>query len=214
MRATGPILREARPFDRVNALAIFLPDVSRTSCRRPRSQRGCVARASRSLWEELRNRSDERTAFATASALLQHYLVSAQSHTPYELIADVLSAGGLRRKLHARLGVQVSEALDELLNLALAFEANHTPSLQGFRHWLEVSEAEVKRELSDDGGGQVRIMTVHGSKGLQAPIVFLAEQRRQRHRDRRRSGRPRARCTRSARAAPACAGWCCKAKNS
>lgn len=140
----------------------------------------CVARGSRSLWEELRNRGDERPAFAAASALLQHYLESAQRHTPYELIADVLSAGGLRRKLHARLGLQVSEALDELLNLALAFEADHTPSLQGFRHWLEVSEAEVKRELSDDGGGQVRIMTVHGSKGLQAPIVFLAEQRRQR----------------------------------
>ncbi|MDY0870832.1 double-strand break repair helicase AddA [Dongia rigui] len=140
----------------------------------------CVARGGRSLWEELRSRVGERPAFATAADLLQHYLASAQHQTPYELIADVLSAGGLRRKLHARLGLQVSEALDELLNLALAFEANHTPSLQGFRHWLDVSEAEVKRELSDDGGGQVRIMTVHGSKGLQAPIVFLAEQRRQR----------------------------------
>lgn len=140
----------------------------------------CVARAGRSLWEELRNRAGERAEFAGAVSLLQHYLESAQRHTPYELIADVLSAGGLRRQLHARLGLQVSEALDELLNLALAFEANHTPSLQGFRHWLDVSEAEVKRELSDDGGGQVRIMTVHGSKGLQAPIVFLAEQRRQR----------------------------------
>jgi ATP-dependent helicase/nuclease subunit A len=140
----------------------------------------CVARGSRSLWEELRSRHQERPAFAAASVLLLRYLDSAQRQTPYELIADVLSAGGLRRRLHARLGLQVSEALDELLNLALAFEANHTPSLQEFRHWLDVSEAEVKRELSDDGGGQVRIMTVHGSKGLQAPIVFLAEQRRQR----------------------------------
>ncbi|MBI2254531.1 MAG: double-strand break repair helicase AddA [Proteobacteria bacterium] len=140
----------------------------------------CVARGPRSLWEELRSRRDERPAFSAAVALLQTYLENAQRRTPYELIADVLSAGGLRRRLHARLGIQVSEALDELLNLALAFEANHIPSLQGFRHWLEVSEAEVKRELSDDGGGQVRIMTVHGSKGLQAPIVFLAEQRRQR----------------------------------
>jgi ATP-dependent helicase/nuclease subunit A len=140
----------------------------------------CVARAKRSLWEELRGRSGERPEFAAAVALLQNYLESARRQTPYELIADVLSAGGLRRKLHARLGMQVSEALDELLNLALVFETGHIPSLQGFRHWLDVSEAEVKRELSDDGGGQVRIMTVHGSKGLQAPIVFLAEQRRQR----------------------------------
>jgi len=140
----------------------------------------CVARGSRSVWEELRGRAEERPEFADAVALLQRYLDSAQHLTPYELVADVLSAGGLRRKLHARLGLQVSEALDELLNLALVFEAGHTPALQGFRHWLDVSEAEVKRELSDDGGGQVRIMTVHGSKGLQAPIVFLAEQRRQR----------------------------------
>ncbi|WP_374385005.1 double-strand break repair helicase AddA [Dongia sp.] len=140
----------------------------------------CIARGGRSLWTELCGRAHERADFAEATALLQTYLESAAQKTPYELIADVLSAGGLRRKLQARLGLQVGEALDELLNLALAFESNNTPSLQGFRHWLDVSEAEVKRELSDDGGGQVRIMTVHGSKGLQAPIVFVAEQRRQR----------------------------------
>ncbi len=140
----------------------------------------CVARARASLWEHLKARAGGRPSFSAAHTFLAGYLEGAQRLTPYELIADLLSAGGGRKRLHARLGMQVGEALDELLNLALAFEANHAPSLQGFRHWLEVSEAEVKRELSDDGGGQVRIMTVHGSKGLQAPIVFIAEQRRQR----------------------------------
>jgi ATP-dependent helicase/nuclease subunit A len=140
----------------------------------------CIARGKDSLWEELRRAAGERQSCAAAVQLLAGYQERAQKLTPYELIAELLSAEGGRKRLHARLGLQVSEALDELLNLALAFEANNPPSLQGFRHWLEISEAEVKRELSDDGGGQVRIMTVHGSKGLQAPIVFLAEQRRQR----------------------------------
>ncbi|WP_374654959.1 double-strand break repair helicase AddA [Dongia sp.] len=140
----------------------------------------CIARGARSLWEELCRAAAGRDVFAEAVETLTFYLDRAQHLTPYELVADLLAAGGGRKRLHARLGLQVSEALDELLNLALAFEANNAPSLQGFRHWLDVSEAEVKRELSDEGGGQVRIMTVHGSKGLQAPIVFLAEQRRQR----------------------------------
>jgi ATP-dependent helicase/nuclease subunit A len=140
----------------------------------------CVARGKDSLWDELRRAAGRSESCAAAVQLLTAYHERAQRLTPYELIAELLSAGGGRKRLHARLGLQVSEALDELLNLALAFEANNPPSLQGFRHWLEISEAEVKRELSDDGGGQVRIMTVHGSKGLQAPIVFLAEQRRQR----------------------------------
>lgn len=139
----------------------------------------CVARGARSLWEELRNRANERADFSNAVGLLQSSLEKIEQQTPYELIAEILSVGGGRQRLYARLGLQVGEALDELLNLALTFENNHVSSLQEFRHWLEVSEVEVKRELSDDGRGQVRIMTVHGSKGLQAPIVFIAEQRRQ-----------------------------------
>lgn len=139
----------------------------------------CVARGALSLWEELGRAASTSSRLRAVHDRLSDYRARADRLTPYELLADLLSAGGGRKLLFARLGLQVGEAIDELLNLALGFEQNNAPSLQGFRHWLEVSEAEVKRELSDDGGGQVRIMTVHGSKGLQAPIVFVAEQRRQ-----------------------------------
>lgn len=139
----------------------------------------CIERGPRSLWAELTRVATTTPRLNDAYRRLVDYQLRAQHLTPYELLADLLSAGGGRKQLYARLGLQVGDAIDELLNLALAFEQSNAASLQGFRHWLEVSEADVKRELSDDGGGQVRIMTVHGSKGLQAPIVFVAEQRRQ-----------------------------------
>ena len=49
------------------------------------------------------------------------------------------------------------------------------PSLQGFLHWLANGAVEVKRELDEGARDKVRIMTVHGAKGLQAPIVILPD---------------------------------------
>src|SRR5690606_22268714 len=79
-----------------------------------------------------------------------------------------------RRKLVARLGREANDPLDELLNAALAYAASNTPSLQGFIRWFDAGEGELKRE---PGASEnlVRVMTVHGSKGLQAPIVILAD---------------------------------------
>jgi ATP-dependent helicase/nuclease subunit A len=79
-----------------------------------------------------------------------------------------------RRKILARLGHEAADALDEFLNLALDYEKRETPSLQGFVSWLRNAQAEVKRdmELARD---EVRVMTVHGAKGLEAPIVILAD---------------------------------------
>ena len=79
-----------------------------------------------------------------------------------------------RRKLVARLGREANDPIDELLNAALAYSAAHTPSLQGFIRWFEAGEGELKREAGA-AGNLVRVMTVHGSKGLQAPIVILAD---------------------------------------
>ena len=64
--------------------------------------------------------------------------------------------------------------MDELLNAALAYGRTHPPSLQGFLHWLRRSGAEVKRE-AEGAGKLVRVMTVHGAKGLQAPLVILPD---------------------------------------
>ncbi len=77
--------------------------------------------------------------------------------------------------MHTRLGPEADEAIDEFLNLTLRYASGNTPSLQGFLQWIRSTASIVKRELGDSASDEVRIMTVHGAKGLQAPIVFLAD---------------------------------------
>ena len=117
-----------------------------------------------------------RTRFSRAPhALLGDLLGRADFAPPYELIAEILGARGGRRKLLARLGPDAADPLDELLATALAYERRHGPSLQGFLQWLEAGDIEVKRDLDQRGREEVRVLTVHGAKGLEAPIVFLPD---------------------------------------
>jgi ATP-dependent helicase/nuclease subunit A len=80
-----------------------------------------------------------------------------------------------RRALYARLGLEINDAIDELLNICLDYQSMHTPNLQKFLFWFRQGQAEVKREQESSSANQVRLMTVHASKGLQAPIVFLPD---------------------------------------
>jgi len=127
------------------------------------------------LWSELRARKGESPAFARAHAVLSELLAQADFVPPYELYADLLGRRGGRRALLGRLGPDAADPIDEFLNLTLAYEHNHVPSLQGFLQWFGGGGVEIKRDLDQETGGQVRIMTVHGAKGLQAPIVFLPD---------------------------------------
>jgi ATP-dependent helicase/nuclease subunit A len=127
------------------------------------------------LWSALRDRKDESPAFALAHAVLSELLAQADFLPPYELYADLLGRRGGRRALLARLGPDAADPIDEFLNLTLAYERTHVPSLQGFLQWLGSGAVEIKRDLDQETGGQVRIMTVHGAKGLEAPIVFLPD---------------------------------------
>lgn len=100
--------------------------------------------------------------------------------SPYEFFAHILQTpcpSGSRTGLAAmklRLGIDALDAVDELLNAALSFERENIASLQNFLLWQSKGEADIKRE-AENAGDHVRIMTVHGSKGLQAPIVFLPD---------------------------------------
>ena len=98
----------------------------------------------------------------------------ARRETPFAFYAKLLGAGGARRRFLGRLGVEANDALDEFLNLALDYERRDTPSLQGFVAWLREARAEVKRDM-EIARDEVRVMTVHGAKGLEAPIVILAD---------------------------------------
>ena len=127
------------------------------------------------LWAELRRRANENPVFARADALLRDLLGRADFTPPYELMAEILGARGGRRQFLARLGPDAADPLDELLAAALLYERRHGPSLQGFLQWLEAGDIEVKRDLDQRGREEVRILTVHGAKGLEAPIVFLPD---------------------------------------
>jgi len=132
-------------------------------------------RGEATLWETLKRRILDDPAFETAYLYLFDLLALADRLSPQALYARILGPLGGRRALLARLGQEAEDAIDEFVALALAFERAHPPSLQGFLHWLEASQPEIKRDLEQSGRDAVRIMTVHGAKGLQAPIVILPD---------------------------------------
>jgi ATP-dependent helicase/nuclease subunit A len=128
------------------------------------------------LWDALRRRAAENEKFRFAAEELTSLLARVDFIPPFELFAEVLGARAGRRKILGRLGPEAGDPLDELLAAALAFERDHGPSLQGFLHWLVLGELEVKRDLNNEAGrDELRVITVHGAKGLQAPIVFLPD---------------------------------------
>ena len=93
---------------------------------------------------------------------------------PFEFFASILDREGGRAKLLARLGPEAADPIDEFLNLALSYDDAAPPSLTGFLAYLREADREVKRDM-EHGRNEVRVMTVHGAKGLEAPIVFLPD---------------------------------------
>jgi ATP-dependent helicase/nuclease subunit A len=131
-------------------------------------------RGALSLCAALGRRAGETPLFTQAAALLGKLAEVARRETPFDFYAQVLGAGGGRCRFLARLGPEANDALDEFLNLALEYEKRETPSLQGFLAWLRQARAEVKRDM-EIARDEVRVMTVHGAKGLEAPLVILAD---------------------------------------
>jgi ATP-dependent helicase/nuclease subunit A len=127
-------------------------------------------RGDRHLWTHLRQTLPEER--------LHHFysiLNNVDFSTPYAFLETILS-GEMdgRRKLIARLGGEARDPIDELLNAALDFARDHPPSLQMFLDWFDRGDVEIKRDASA-AANAVRVMTVHGAKGLQAPVVILAD---------------------------------------
>jgi ATP-dependent helicase/nuclease subunit A len=112
--------------------------------------------------------------FEAALARLKACEARAMQETPFAFYAWLLGGEGGRARILRRLGHEANDALDEFLELALGYERKAPASLQGFMAWLRAADTEVKRdmEISRD---EVRVMTVHGAKGLEAPVVFLVD---------------------------------------
>ena len=125
------------------------------------------------LWAHLRKTSHPEVAQAVDQL---GALLAKTDYDPPQALLHWLLVGPWqgRRKLVARLGREANDPIDELLNAAHAYAASATPSLAGFLAWFDAGEGELKRE-ADSAEGLVRVMTVHGAKGLQAPIVILAD---------------------------------------
>jgi ATP-dependent helicase/nuclease subunit A len=126
-----------------------------------------------SLRAALRAKAQTHELIAHAAATLDRFAALARQ-PPFAFYAHVLGAERGRQRFLARLGPEVDDALDEFLNLALDYERRETPSLQGFVAWLRAAQTNVKRDM-EITRQEVRVMTVHGAKGLEAPIVILAD---------------------------------------
>lgn len=127
------------------------------------------------LWRALRSRRDENDSFRLAHEELSELLRIADFTTPSVFIETILSGPVEgRRKLYARLGLAARDPIDELLNSALEFERSETASLDRFLAWFSRGTVDVQRDPGRPSN-EVRVMTVHGAKGLEAPVVILAD---------------------------------------
>lgn len=124
----------------------------------------------RFLWAALRE-SDQHLETVE---FLRDILEQTDFLRPYDLLERVLTRHGGRERLIARLGEEAEEGIDVLLAQALSYEQTETPSLTGFVTWFRQDEMDIKRQI-DARRDEIRVMTVHGAKGLEAPIVILPD---------------------------------------
>lgn len=126
----------------------------------------------------LQRRRDETPEWAAAAALAD-WIVSSRALRPFEFYSRLLALrdmGGrsMRRRLLERLGGEAEDAMDEFLAQVLAAEGRGVEDLESLAAALAGLDITVKREM-ESGRDEVRVMTAHGAKGLEAPIVFLPE---------------------------------------
>jgi ATP-dependent helicase/nuclease subunit A len=127
-----------------------------------------------SLRHALEHHAKTDSSFAEVLKRLENCERRFATEPPFAFYAWLLGGDGGRKRILKRLGHEANDALDEFLELALAYERKAPASLQGFVAWLRTADLEVKRdmEISRD---EVRVMTVHGAKGLEASVVFLVD---------------------------------------
>ena len=123
------------------------------------------------LWEALRKRGDE---FPRTMEILDDLRGQADFLRPFDLIERILTRHDGRKRLLGRLGQEAEDGVNALLSQALAYERTETPSLTGFLVWMQTDDLEIKRQMGA-AGDMIRVMSVHGSKGLEAPIVILPD---------------------------------------
>jgi ATP-dependent helicase/nuclease subunit A len=125
-----------------------------------------------SLAQALAEHPDEK--YRAVSRRLATWRRRANSLSPYDFYARLLGEEGGRRAMLRRLGPEAGDAIEEFLSQALLFEQRRAPSLLTFLAEFDDADVSIKRDM-EEGGSAVRVMTVHGAKGLEAPIVFMPD---------------------------------------
>jgi ATP-dependent helicase/nuclease subunit A len=128
----------------------------------------------KTLWSALIDNADAVPLFKTAAETLRRWRAKADFAPPFEFFSSVLDRDGVRETMLNRLGPEAADTLDEFLDFALRYDDGAPPSLTEFLAGLRAAEPEIKRDM-EHGRDEVRVMTVHGAKGLEAPIVFLPD---------------------------------------
>ncbi|WP_425092355.1 double-strand break repair helicase AddA [Tropicimonas sp. S265A] len=123
------------------------------------------------LWAALRDAADRHP---DTVRILQDLRDAADFMRPFEVLERILTRHNGRAKLLARLGHEAEDGIDALLAQALSYEFTNVPSLTGFLTWFLSDDLTIKRQM-DSQRNEVRVMTVHGAKGLEAPIVILPD---------------------------------------
>ncbi len=127
-----------------------------------------------SLWQRLQHAAAKGWPCTHAVKRLREWWRRAGFELPFDFYAGVLERDRSRRAFIERLGTEVEEPLDAFLDIARQYERDHPASLVGFLDFLETAAPEIRREM-EAGKDEVRVMTVHGAKGLEAPVVFLPD---------------------------------------
>lgn len=140
-------------------------DLFEIAARRPKTQ---------PLEAALRLKAEGDERLARVRETLVRWRGEASFKAPFEFYSGVLQRDGVRGRMIARLGNAAGDMLDEFLSFCLAYEQPGLPGLEALIAALETSSPEIRREM-DQTRGEVRIMTVHAAKGLEAPIVFLVD---------------------------------------
>ena len=127
------------------------------------------------LWDAMRcHAEDNRYKAKSSYDFLVKIKKQATQTPPFEFFSSILALNKGRSSIIARFGNEANDPIDEFLNQALIFERTHSNSLEGFVAWISSSRTEIKRDM-DTSHAQVRIMTVHGSKGLESNVVILPD---------------------------------------
>ncbi len=131
-------------------------------------------RGRQTLWQRLCAAVDDGAPYSEALGALRTWRARAGFVTPYQFFAHVLIADGRRKAMLRRLGTEAADPIDAFLSEALNFQTGKTPTLHEFLGWLEGANLQIKRDM-DHSVNEVRVMTVHGAKGLEANIVILPD---------------------------------------